>query len=157
MVPLTALVGCDHVTKFIAKTELEGQPPRRLVGSLLGLQYVENRDVAFNLLAWVPEPVRAPLLLAFGALTVIALLAFLLRRQGRPRAAGTSAALLLILAGGVGNYADRLFRGYVVDFIRLPYWPVFNVADMSVTAGVALLAWTALRARAHSPPPPQPT
>jgi signal peptidase II len=42
---------------------------------------------------------------------------------------------------------DRLVRGYVVDFVQIPHWPVFNVADIYVTAGAILLAWSVLRGR----------
>ena len=49
-------------------------------------------------------------------------------------------------AGALGNVLDRVVRGYVVDFVQVPHWPVFNVADIYVTAGAILLGWTALRA-----------
>jgi len=141
VVSLATLVGCDHATKFAAKAELEHQAPRRLLGSLLDVRYVENTDVAFNALRWIPEGVRSSLLIVFGAVAILSVLV-LLQRTGR---ATTRASLVLILAGALGNYADRLARGYVVDFIHIPHWPVFNVADICVTAGVVLLFWTGLR------------
>ena len=137
-----ALVGCDHVTKYAAKAELEHAPPRVLIASVLDLRYAENTDVAFNALRAVPERIRAPLLVAFGALAIVAIGVALLRWRG---GAAARAALLLILAGALGNYLDRLLRGYVVDFIHVPHWPVFNVADILVCAGTALLAVTVLR------------
>jgi signal peptidase II len=139
---LLTLVGCDHVTKVAAKAELEGGSARSVIGSVLELRYVENTDVAFNLLRWVPEAVRRPLLAVLGAAAIVALLAFLFRR---PPAGLRGAAVVLILAGAVGNYLDRILRGYVVDFIQVPHWPVFNVADVLVTVGAALLAWSGLR------------
>jgi len=141
---LTLLVGCDHATKLAAKSALEGQGPRSLIRGALGLRYVENTDVAFNLLRSVPERIRAPLLIVLGAVAMLGLLALLLRRQGLGFA---RAALLLMTAGALGNYLDRVTRGYVVDFVQLPHWPVFNVADIYVTAGAILLAWSAVRAR----------
>jgi signal peptidase II len=50
--------------------------------------------------------------------------------------------MVLMLAGALGNYLDRLFRGYVVDFIHVPHWPVFNVADIYVTVGAVVLVWS---------------
>jgi signal peptidase II len=144
LAPLVTLVGCDHATKYLAKTELEHQPPRELLNSVLDLRYVENTDVAFNMLRWIPMGVRGPLLIAFGALAVLLLVAMLLRRSGTR---ATQASFVLILAGVLGNYSDRLVRGYVVDFIHVPHWPVFNVADVCVTAGAALLGLTTLRRR----------
>jgi len=93
----------------------------------------------------VPERVRAPFLVVTGAAGVIGLLGFLLLRRGGLGFARV--ALLLITAGAVGNYLDRIVRGYVVDFVHVPYWPTFNVADAYVTVGAVLLAWSILNAR----------
>jgi signal peptidase II len=143
---LTALMACDHVTKYAAKAQLEGRPPRSLIHSMLELRYVENTDVAFNILRWVPERVRMPFLVVFGALAIGMLVLAVVRHRGSP---GGRFALLMILAGALGNYADRLARGYVVDFIHVTRWPVFNAADIFVTVGISLVIYTGLR-------PPQP-
>ncbi len=137
------LVGCDHGTKYAAKAGLQGHHPHTLIRGVLDLQYVEHTDVAFDLLRWIPERARGPILLFAGAAGLIAMAAFLVRRPPRTRAGRL--ALLLITAGALGNYVDRIVRGYVVDFIHLHHWPVFNVADACVTGGALLLALTALR------------
>ena len=49
-------------------------------------------------------------------------------------------AYALLLAGALGNLSDRLFRGYVVDFIHLHHWPIFNVADICIVVGALLFA-----------------
>jgi signal peptidase II len=144
------LVGCDHATKWAAKGALEDQPPRRLLGRVLELRYAENTDIAWNLLRWIPESVRRPALLVLGAAALVALLVATVRAQ-RP---WMRAALVLVTAGAAGNYFDRLVRGYVVDFIHLTHWPVFNVADAYVVAGaglLALMAWRSKNAGATSP------
>jgi signal peptidase II len=133
---LVTLVGCDHATKYVAKAELESQPARSLISPILSLRYVENTDMAFNLLRFVPERVKFPLLLAEGAVAILAMAAFLASGHVRGWARG---GLVLVLAGGLGNYIDRLARGYVVDFIHVSYWPVFNVADVLITVGFGLL------------------
>ena len=145
VIALTFLVGCDHATKRAAKSALEGQGPRPLIHGVLDLRYTENTDVAFNLLRSMPEPVRVPLLDVTGAVAVVSLLTLLLLRRGGP--AFGRAALLLITAGALGNYLDRLVRGYVVDFVHVPHWPVFNVADAYVTVGAILFAWSIVRMR----------
>lgn len=141
---LLPLVGCDHATKWAAKESLEGRAPHHLLGQLLDLRYAENTDIAFNLLRWIPESLRTRALLVFGAAALIALVVALWRTQGGPL---LRAALVLIAAGAIGNYVDRLLRGYVVDFIHVPYWPVFNVADVYVVAGGVLIAVFAWRSR----------
>jgi signal peptidase II len=142
LLSLVAMVGCDHATKHLAKAQLEGQPPREVLGSVLDFRYAENTDVAFNMLRFIPESARGPLLLATGAIAVLALLVALARRSVT---GATRVALVLVLGGALGNYLDRVVRGYVVDFIRVPHWPVFNVADVLVTLGLGLLIWTSFR------------
>ena len=136
---LLLLVGCDHATKGVAKAELESGGAREVIGGVVSLRYVENTDVAFSLLRWIPEHVRFPALLVTGALAVIALCALLWSARGKVSL--PLVALLLVTAGAIGNYLDRVFRGYVVDFVHLRHWPVFNVADVYVTIGYLLVAW----------------
>jgi signal peptidase II len=141
---LALLVGCDHVTKYAAKSQLEGLRPYDLIRGALDLRYTENTDVAFNLLRWMPEATRRPMLVLTGGAVVLFLLLVLMRRAGLP---SSGLALLLITAGAVGNYADRVLRGYVVDFVHVPHWPVFNVADAYVTLGAILLGVVTLKDR----------
>jgi signal peptidase II len=142
LVLLLGLVGCDHGTKSIAKAALEGLPPQALIARVVDLRYVENTDVAFNLLRRIPEETRIPLLLAVSTLAILALGVAVLRQPG-PRS--MQVGLVFILAGALGNFLDRLFRGYVVDFVHVAHWPVFNVADVLVTAGVILFIGTRLK------------
>lgn len=152
---LFVLVGCDHVTKYAAKSQLEGAPRREVIRGVVNLQYVENTDVAFNLLRWVPETVRKPLLTVTGGIAMLGLVALAVTAGfGRARPGSmVGLALLLVTAGAVGNGLDRVVRGYVVDFVRVPHWPVFNVADVYVTAGAALLGLAAWRASRSRPAP----
>ncbi len=52
--------------------------------------------------------------------------------------------LALMLGGAVGNLIDRISRGQVVDFLKVPHWPAFNVADSAITIGVLCLLWAVL-------------
>lgn len=148
---LLLLVSCDHASKGVAKAELESSGAREVIRGLVSFQYVENTDVAFNLLRWVPETIRSPALLVTGALAVAALCFFLLRARGA--ACLPLVSLILVTAGAVGNYLDRVFRGYVVDFVHLKHWPVFNIADVYVTlGGLVFLAWAFFVKRRRDPP-----
>ncbi len=150
LVLLLLLVSCDHASKGVAKAELESGGAREVISGLVSLRYVENTDIAFNLLRWVPEPLRFSALLVAGAVAVAAL-GFLLLRV-RWSVSVPLFALLLVTAGAVGNYLDRIVRGYVVDFVHLKNWPVFNVADVYITVGGAVLAWVLLVRRRCNPP-----
>jgi signal peptidase II len=147
------LVGCDHATKRLAATELAGRPAVTIVSGALSLRYVENRDSAFGLLHRLEPATRRPLLVAASALATALIVALWWQR----RRVGCLAHLVfaLILAGGVGNLVDRALRGYVVDFVHVRYWPVFNVADAYLVVGIGLMLLF-YRRLALPPPRPQP-
>jgi signal peptidase II len=140
------LFGCDHATKQVAAGSLEGREPVVLVAGVVDLQYRENRGVAFSLERFVPRPLRAPIMLA-APLLALGALAWAWRRHAAELSART-AAFALLAAGVLGNAVDRFARGYVVDFIHVHHWPIFNVADVCLVAGVALLLLAERRATA---------
>lgn len=142
------LVGCDHATKAAAQAALEHHRPLSVVPGLLDLRYAENRDTAFSLTRALHLPDK-PLLLGLVSLLVLA--GVLARWWQRRRAAQVEQlAYALIVAGALGNAIDRLARGYVVDFIEIHRWPVFNVADVAVVAGGLILAVLAFTQREAS-------
>jgi len=149
---LVFLVGCDHATKGIASAELDSGNVLELIRGVMDFRYVENTDIAFNVLRWVPETIRRPGLLVVGAIAVLALVLVLLRARSQPRM--RRFAFVLLTAGAIGNYLDRVVRGYVVDFVHVHHWPVFNVADAYVTIGLFLLGVEFLGHRKRPPPEP---
>lgn len=134
---LLFLVGCDHATKYAAVRSLRNQPGVPLVSGVLELRYTENRDVGFSLLRRVPEPVRKPLILVGDTVLVGVFALFWWSR--RRAALAEHLGFAFIIAGAVGNLSDRLVRGYVVDFVHLTHWPVFNAADVWLLVGVVLV------------------
>jgi signal peptidase II len=133
---LGGLVGCDHATKSWAETNLRGAPAIDLMEGVLDLRYTKNHDVAFNLLREIPRDARAPLLVVLGLVGIAAITVLLVKRREAP--ALEAAAFTMMLAGAIGNVADRIARGYVVDFIHLEYWPIFNFADVWLVMGMVL-------------------
>jgi signal peptidase II len=135
VVALTAYA-VDLGTKLLAVAHLEPDVPKNVVGGLLRLDLVRNPGAAFStgtsytLILSVIALVAAGVVIRFG------------RRLGDPT---WSVALGLLLAGVCGNLTDRVFRepgflrGHVVDFLELPHWPEFNVADMLIDAAVLLI------------------
>ncbi|MCC6525629.1 MAG: signal peptidase II [Polyangiaceae bacterium] len=150
---LTAgLVGCDHATKLAAESTLRGDGPVSVVPGLLDLRYAQNHGTAFSLIPGSELPALRIVLVAVALVAVAALAVVWWRR----RAQAPSLELwgyAFVGAGAVGNLLDRVLRGYVVDFIHLRFWPIFNVADVAIAVGAGLLLVAALRGRA----PPQPS
>lgn len=138
-----ALVGCDQVTKEVAESELRGNGATSLVSGVIELTYTQNRDMAFSLLHPLVGPdARYPLLVLAKVLGAGVALALLVQRRN-VASLMERLGLASVIAGALGNLVDRVGRGYVVDFIHVTHWPVFNVADIAVTVGVGLLllAW----------------
>lgn len=116
-----------------------------VVPPILYLTYVQNTGAAFGLFkgyAWM--------LLLVSVFVCIYLLLELGKRQCSSILYECS--LCLILSGAVGNLIDRARFGYVVDFLDFRVWPVFNIADSSITIGVCLIIWQALRDRKRKDP-----
>jgi signal peptidase II len=139
-----ALLGLtlDVASKVLVVDRLDPAEPVRLLGGLLTLRLIRNPGAAFSQgegITWV------------FALAAVAVLVFVLARLvPRVRHRGWAVALGLLVAGVGGNLIDRLFRapgplrGHVVDFLQLPHWPIFNVADMCITSAAVLIVLLAL-------------
>lgn len=142
------LLGCDHGTKLGARELLQDRAPISLVDGMLALRYAENTDVGFSLFAAIPEGPRRVGILAFGLVAMAAIGTLWYRR--REHSLLEQAGYALLLSGALGNWLDRLVRGFVVDFIHVSHWPIFNVADVCLCVGLGLLF---LAARQPSPQP----
>jgi signal peptidase II len=103
-----------------------------VIPGLLSLTHVQNRGVAFGLLAGA-----APLALAVAALILVVILSYYRGRQFSSSA--TVAGIGSLVGGAAGNLVDRLRLGYVMDYLDVHIWPVFNLADAAITAGAGLL------------------
>ena len=137
-----AIVVLDQLTKAWAVARLKGQPSIEVVGTWLQFTYGENTGAAFGIgtgFTWI-----------FTAIAIIVAVV-IIRTARRLGSAWWAVALGGLLGGAVGNLIDRLTRapgpgqGYVVDFIALPNFPIFNVADMAITISAGLMIWLTLR------------
>lgn len=135
----------DLLTKVLAVQHLTPGERVDVVGSLLRFDLVRNPGAAFS------TGTSYTVLLSLVAVIAAAVVIRFGRRLGDPTWA---VALGLLLAGVCGNLTDRIFRepgfmrGHVVDFLELPHWPVFNVADMLIDAAVILIivqTWRGIR------------
>ena len=137
--------GCDHGSKHLAEGRLTSGAVS-VVPGVLELRYAENHDTAFSLSRVLDSPGKGTALTALALLgTAVALASWWRKRKERSPAIHFGHAL--IVSGALGNGIDRLLRGYVVDFIHVTHWPIFNVADIAVTVGVALLVLDGVRKR----------
>ena len=132
----------DLITKIIALERLEGRPDVRVVGDLLQLHLTRNPGAAFS------TGTQFTVLLSCIAIAAVIVVLWLSRRLG---SLAWAVALGFLLAGVAGNLTDRMirepgpFRGHVIDFLMLPNWPVFNVADICINVAAGLILIQAFR------------
>ncbi len=107
-------------------------------------RYAENQGAAFGLFRGLPDALRGPLfhLVSIGAVFLI--LHYFRKLLGSKEEKWALTGLPLVLGGAIGNYVDRLCRGFVIDFLEAHWyekaaWPSFNIADSAICIGVGLL------------------
>ena len=128
----------DFSTKVWAVNTLSTREPVKVIGSFLQLTFVRNPGAAFSF---------AEGFTIFFTLFAIVVFSVIVYFAPRITSKGWSWVLGLVLAGVLGNLTDRIFRepgflrGHVIDWIQLPMWPVFNIADTAivVAAGIAIV------------------
>jgi len=128
------IVLVDQGTKLWAVQNLRDGGTVPLIGDILRLRYTTNTGSAFGLFQ------DQGTVLTVIALLVVGVIVFYYRRLPDHMLL-VRLSLGLQLGGAVGNLIDRLHYGSVVDFIEFVLWPVFNIADAAIVAGVALLAY----------------
>ncbi|SEF68314.1 signal peptidase II [Caloramator fervidus] len=134
---IALIIFIDHLTKYLAKIKFSSGKELTLIQNYLEFTYVENRGAAFGILKE-----KKFFLVGFTILAVSYMLYYLVANKNLNKWYRVS--LILIISGAIGNLIDRIFRGYVIDFIHFYIknifdWPVFNVADISVVLGSILL------------------
>ena len=127
------LVIIDQIIKYFVSAYLQPVGSVSVIDNLFSLTYVENKGVAFGMFSdmrWI-----------FVALTAIllAIIIFYMFKK-RPQGKFFYICAALIIGGGIGNLIDRIFYGYVIDYLSLSFFPpVCNFADYCITAGTIML------------------
>ncbi|MCK4324791.1 MAG: signal peptidase II [Armatimonadetes bacterium] len=126
------ILAADQLTKFAAVRLLPAGESRPLLGAYLSLTVQRNTGAAFGMF-----PAATTALIALAAIIIIFIAVWgpQMAQSNRLLAVG----LAMTLGGATGNLIDRLRLGYVLDFLDLHFWPVFNVADIGITCGAILV------------------
>lgn len=131
---LAALVAIvDQLLKYLVVNFLDKTSPTEVIPNLFNMTYVENRGAAFGMLAdarWI--------FITFTVLITVFLIYILFKKKIDSKLFLTS--VILIIGGGIGNLIDRVFLGYVVDYLSISFFPpVCNFADYCITIGAVIL------------------
>jgi signal peptidase II len=137
-----AVFAADVITKIIVVATLTSGHQVQVIGNLLTLELVRNSGAAFSF---------GPGMTILFTLIAVGVIIFIVRTSRRLHSLAWAVTLGLLLGGAAGNLTDRLlrapgvFRGEVVDWVQLPHWPVFNVADSCIVCGGILAVVLAAR------------
>lgn len=145
-------LAADQLSKQAALENLEWGEPVDFLGSVLRFTLISNPGAAFGL--------GSGSTLALSIFAIVALIACLAIALPRIRRMSHAVALGLLLAGITGNLHDRLLRepsplyGHVIDFIQLPYFAIFNIADICITVAAAFIIILSFRHQEAEEPEP---
>ena len=132
----SVVLGADQLTKYVVRTYMEVGESIPEDG-IIRLTYIQNTGSAFGLFP------NQTLILTIAAVIGVGIIGYFLIK-GSDTSVLLSISLALQLGGAIGNIIDRVSYGHVIDFVDLRIWPIFNVADSSITIGFLLLAWVLL-------------
>jgi|TARA_B110000438_G_scaffold22738_1_gene20651 signal peptidase II len=132
----------DQLSKILVHTKMNLYDSFVVIPSLLDFTYIRNEGIAFG----INFPGGKILFIILPILITFYLISLLKNKEFEDNM--SQVALLLIIGGAIGNILDRIFRGYVVDFIDFhingAHWYIFNVADSSVTIGLLFLLYSSI-------------
>lgn len=140
IVLIAGILILDRVTKIAVEQLLALHQSVPVIRGFFHITLVHNTGAAFGLFRnWV-------ILLALVSVCVLSFLwVSMVKAHATPRLSAYRLPLALVFGGALGNLVDRIFRGYVIDFIDWRIWPVFNIADSAITVGAVLLAVSLIR------------
>ena len=130
-------VGIDQFTKLLAINNLRDLADEiPVINKIFGLYYVENKGISFSMLSS-----KMALIIIITSIIMLILIYVLIRTPKTKYFMPFSIVLSVIVGGAAGNMIDRIFRGFVIDFIMLDFinFPIFNVADIFVCVGLFIL------------------
>lgn len=138
---ILGILGCDQITKIVAREALADRSVRDYLGGALRIQLAENTGAFLSIGAGMDEHLRLMAFTIAVAVFLVIATVVLFRKKHMDRR--MTFGLTLLIAGGIGNLIDRLVYGYVTDFLNVGIGSlrtgIFNVADMAIMLGVGLL------------------
>ncbi len=130
------VLAMDFYTKMTAESYLMPVGTFAIIKDIIHLTYVENRGIAFGMFSG-----RREIFIVVSVIVLIILAIMFSKTKRSNRSNWLKCGTALVFAGAIGNLAERIYKGYVVDFIdfRIINFPVFNVADIAVCVGATML------------------
>ncbi len=141
LIYVVLLIAFDQYTKYLAVTHLKDGGPIQIIPKVLKLYYHENNGAVWGIMSG-----KISFLIIFTIIIMAGMIFFYLKIPGSKRYDFMHIVIVILTAGAMGNFIDRIVNQYVVDFIyfELIDFPIFNAADTYVTCSAVLLIFLSL-------------
>ena len=144
LVLIAVMIAADQITKAVVAKSVPFYGSVSVIPGFFSISHIHNTGAIFGMFGGSGSRLIAILLTAASLTAMGLVIVYFLKTPASQKA--MRFALSLILAGALGNFIDRLFRGYVIDFLEVHvkkfYWPTFNIADSCISIGAVLLVFT---------------
>lgn len=153
LIALAGFIIClDQASKIYIHTQFQLGETLPVIQNFFNITYVRNTGAAFGFMRDANETLRTIFFLSVPP--IAALIIFFMVRSTPKEDMTTILSLSGIFGGAIGNYIDRLWHGFVVDFLDFHYyevasWPAFNVADISIVTGISVMALLEVKKMMH--------
>ncbi|MBK5245900.1 MAG: signal peptidase II [Peptostreptococcaceae bacterium] len=130
---ILAVIVFDQLSKYYIQTNMDLNNSIPVIEGFFSITYIQNTGAAFSLLQG-----KTVVLILIQFFVILAIVVYVFLKKN-PLHWTLLVSLAFIIGGGAGNLIDRISHGYVVDFLHFHFWPIFNIADISVCIGCGLL------------------
>ncbi len=130
---ILGVIAFDQVSKYYIQTNMDLNNSISVIEGLFSITYIQNTGAAFSILQG-----KTVILILLQVFVILSIVVYVFFKKNTLHWT-LKVSLAFIVGGGLGNLIDRISYGYVVDFLHFHFWPIFNIADISVCVGCGLL------------------
>ena len=134
LIPFVVLLIADQAVKHIVRTTMVQGQSIPVIESIFHITYIENPGAAFGILA------NQRMLFLVLTAVIVGVMIYLYFSLVNKKSV-TAISLGLVVSGAIGNFIDRFMQGTVTDFLDFRIWPIFNIADICICVGLALICY----------------
>ena len=134
LIPFLGLLIADQAVKHLVRTTMVQGQSIPIIENIFHITYIENPGAAFGILA------NQRMLFLILTAVIVGVMIYLYCSLSNKKSL-TAISLGIVVSGAIGNFIDRFMQGTVTDFLDFRIWPIFNIADIAICVGLALICY----------------
>jgi signal peptidase II len=134
LLPFLGLLIADQAVKHLVRTTMVQGQSIPIIENIFHITYIENPGAAFGILA------NQRMLFLILTAVIVGVMIYLYCSLSNKKSL-TAISLGIVVSGAIGNFIDRFMQGTVTDFLDFRIWPIFNIADIAICVGLALICY----------------